>query len=84
MDKTKICLSFWSRNGRANRIRRAEKQKKKNKRREEKKEEGMIKKSKGMDFCMEKSNHKPIFFVLMNLGLKEPYLAYLWCLAVLD
>ena len=32
--------------------------------------------------CMEKSNHKPIF--LMNLGLKEPYLVYWWCLAVLD
>ena len=35
-----------------------------------------------MDFCMEKSNHKPIF--LMNLGLKEPYLVYWWCLAILD
>ena len=35
-----------------------------------------------MDFCMEKSNHKPFFF--MNLGLKEPYLVYWWCLAVLD
>ena len=35
-----------------------------------------------LDFCMEKSNHKPIF--LMNLGLKEPYLVYWWCLVVLD
>ena len=31
---------------------------------------------------MEKSNHKPIFF--MNLGLNEPYLLYWWCLAVFD
>ena len=29
-----------------------------------------------MDFCMEKSNHKSIFF-FMNLGLKEPYLGIL-------
>ena len=39
---------------------------------------------KSMDFCMEKSNHKPIFCFLMNLGLKEPYLVFWWCLAVLD
>ena len=37
---------------------------------------------KSMDFCMEKSNHKPFFF--MNLGLKEPYLVYWWRFAVLD
>ena len=52
MDKTKIYLSFWSRKGRANRIRREDKakeKKKKKKRREEKKEEGRIKKSKGME-----------------------------------
>ena len=24
------------------------------------------------------------FFFLMNLGLKEPYLVYWWCLVVLD
>ena len=37
MHKTKICLSFWSRKGRTNRIRREEKEKKKKnkKRREE-------------------------------------------------
>ena len=80
MDKTKICLSFWYRKGRANRIRREEKEKKK------RREEGRIKKSKGMEkygfFYIKKSNHKPFF--LMNLGLKEPYLVYWWCLAVLD
>ena len=43
MDKTKICLSFWYRKGRANRIRREEKEKKK------RREEGKIKKSKGME-----------------------------------
>ena len=32
--------------------------------------------------CMEKSNHKLIF--LINLGLKESYLVYWWCLTVLD
>ena len=45
--------------------------------------------AKGMELvwndmiCMEKSNHKPLFF-FMNLGLKEPYLVYWWCLVVLD
>ena len=34
---------------------------------------------------MEKSNPKPFFFFFfMNLGLKEPYLVYWWCLTVLD
>ena len=36
-----------------------------------------------LDFGMDKSNHKPIFFFI-NLGLKEPYLVYWWCLVVLD
>ena len=35
MDKTKICLSFWSRKGRANWIRREENEKKKKKKRRE-------------------------------------------------
>ena len=35
MDKTKICLSFWFRKGRANRIRREEKKKKKKKKKRE-------------------------------------------------
>ena len=67
----------------------------KKKREEEKKKRKKKKKRKGMetmilvwiigllDFCMEKSNHKSFFF-FMNLGLKEPYLVYWWCLAVLD
>ena len=42
---------------------------------------GFLKTSMDVMVCMEKSNHKPIF--LMNLGLKEPYLVYWWCLAVL-
>ena len=77
MGKTKICLSFWSRKGRANRIRR--------RRREEKKEEGRIKKRKGkkkygflytsMDamVCIEliwKNQTINPFFFFMILGLK--------------
>ena len=31
-----------------------------------------------LDFCIEKSNHKPFFF-FMNLGLKEPYFVYWLC-----
>ena len=42
MDKTKICLSFWSRKGRANRIRREKKEKKKKKK--TRREEGRRKK----------------------------------------
>ena len=87
MDMTKICLSFWSRKGGANRIRREEKEKKKKKkkRREEGRRNDQEEQRYGKIwiFVWKKSNHKPFFF-FMNLGLKEPYLVYWWCLAVLD
>ena len=83
----KISQLFWLKLGhpdkreRKEEKRRKEEEKKKGRRRRRRKKE-KIKVWKSMDFCMEKSNHKPIF--LMNLGLKEPYLVYWWCLAVLD
>ena len=85
MDKTKICLSFWSRKGRANRIRREEKEKKKKKKKKKRREEGRRKDQeeqrygKVWIFVWKNQTINPFFFFFFfdEFGLKKTLLGIL-------
>ena len=70
MDKTKICLSFWSRKGRANRIRIEEKEKKKRREEGRRKDQEEQRYGKVWIFIWKNQTINPFFFFFffMNLG----------------